>query len=115
MHPHALTAALAAESVAATAGEDVFWQFHEKLFVHQARLTDPDLQLYAGSLGADPELAAGAGAQQFAPIVQADYASGIEVGVSAYDGRVDLPSLQHATGLAADAATKVRRRPWQRR
>ncbi len=124
VHPHALTAALAAESVAATAGEDVFWQFHEKLFLHQSRLTDPDLRLYAGSLGADPELAAGDGAQQFAPVVQADYASGIEVGVAGtptlfidgevYDGRVDLPSLRHATGRSADGTAKVRRRPWQR-
>jgi len=125
VHPHALTAALAAESVAATAGEDVFWQFHEKLFVHQSRLSDPDLRLYAKSLGADPDLAAGEGAQRFAPLVQADYASGIEVGVSAtptlfidgmvYEGRVDLPSLRRATGLSADGAAKVRRRPWQRR
>jgi protein-disulfide isomerase len=124
VHPHALTAALAAESVAASAGEEVFWQFHQKLFVHQARLSDPDLRLYAKSLGADPDLAAGEGAQSFAPIVQADYASGIEVGVAAtptlfiegraYDGRVDVPALRRATGLSADGTAKVRRRPWQR-
>jgi protein-disulfide isomerase len=129
VHPHALTAALAAESAAASAGEEVFWQLHQKLFVHQARLSDPDLELYAKSLGADPELAVGDGAQQFAPIVEADYASGIAVGVSAtptlfiqgnpYNGRVDVPSLRHATsatGLSVDGAgaPKARRRPWQR-
>jgi protein-disulfide isomerase len=126
VHPHALTAALAAESVAASAGEEAFWTMHDKLFVHQSRLTDIDLKLYAKSLGGDPDLAAGEGAQRFAPIVQADYAAGIEVGVSAtptlfidglvYEGRVDLPSLRRATGLSTEAGgPEPRRRPWQRR
>jgi protein-disulfide isomerase len=126
VHPHALTAALAAESVAASAGEDAFWSMHAKLFAHQARLTDVDLQLYADSQGGDAGLAAGPGAQRFAPIVQADYAAGIEAGVSStptlfidgmnYEGRVDLNSLRRATGLSPDAgAGPVRRRPWQRR
>ena len=39
VHPHALTAALAAESTAATGGEQVFWEMHWKLFTHQARLS----------------------------------------------------------------------------
>jgi len=126
VHPHALTAALAAESVAATAGEDAYWAMHDKLFVHQARLIEPDLQLYAKSLGGDPDLATGPGAQRFAPIVQADYAAGIEVGVSAtptlfingqaYEGRVEVSALRRATGLSTDAGGSVgRRRPWQRR
>jgi protein-disulfide isomerase len=130
-HPHALTAALAAESVAASAGEDAFWTMHDKLFVHQNRLTDVDLRLYAKSLGAAPELAAGPGAQRFAPIVQADYSAGIEAGVAGtptlfidglvYQGRVDVSSLRKATGLAPDAdtahtrGTPAWRRPWQRR
>jgi protein-disulfide isomerase len=111
VHPHALTAALAAESVASSAGESVFWQMHFKLFVHQARLTDYDLRLYAESLGADPLIATGDAAQKFAPIVQADYAAGIEAGVSgtptlfinddAYAGRIDVGSLRRAAGLAA--------------
>jgi protein-disulfide isomerase len=126
VHPHALTAALAAESVAASAGEETYWTFHDKLFVHQARLTDIDLKLYAKSLGGDPDLAAGPGAQRFAPIVQADYAAGIEAGVSAtptlfidgepYDGRVEVGALRRATGLSTDAGgSEPRRRPWQRR
>jgi protein-disulfide isomerase len=125
VHPHALTAALAAESTAASGGESGFWAMHAKLFAHQARLSGPDLRLYAEAVGADPDLAVGDAAQQFAPIVQADYASGLEAGVSAtptlfvdgvpYDGRLDLGSLQRATGLSGGATAQVRRRPWQRR
>jgi protein-disulfide isomerase len=126
VHPHALTAALAAESVAASAGEEAYWTMHDKLFAHQARLTDIDLKLYAKALGGDPDLASGAGAQRFAPIVQADYAAGIEAGVVGtptlfidglvYDGRVEVPALLRATGLSTDTAgAEPRRRPWQRR
>ena len=107
VHPHALTAALAAESASASGGEEVFWAMHKALFHHQARLDDVNLRLYAQQVGADPDLAAGAAAQQFAPIVQADYAMGIEAGVAstptlfvngdAYEGRVDLASLRRAT------------------
>jgi protein-disulfide isomerase len=125
VHPYALTAALAAESAAASGGEEVFWAMHDKLLAHQSRLTDVDLQLYAKAVGGDPHYAAGAEAQRFAPIVQADYASGIEAGVSgtptlfiqgvAYGGRVDVPALQKAIGLSLNAEPAARRRPWQRR
>jgi protein-disulfide isomerase len=125
VHPHALTAALAAESTADTGGERVFWVMHQKLFVHQARLSDVDLRLYAEAVGADPRLAVGEAAQKYAPIVQADYAMGIEAGVSstptlfmngvAYEGRIDVLSLQHATGQLAGRDSPARRRPWQRR
>lgn len=130
VHPHALTAALAAESVYASAGAEAFWAMHAKLFQHQARLSDPDLQLYAATVGGDPTLAAGAAAQQFASIVQSDYSAGLEVGVSAtptlfidgnaYEGRLDLASLRRATGQSAATADSGRRaeagrRPWQRR
>jgi protein-disulfide isomerase len=118
VHPHALTAALAAESAGATGGEEVFWHLHRKLFQQQARLTDIDLQVYAKAVGADPDRATGDQAQRFAPIVQADYRSGVEVGVSgtptlfidgeAYAGRIDLESLRRATGQAR--AGRPRRR-----
>lgn len=123
VHPHSLTAALAAESVAATGGEEAYWHMHDKLFAQQARLTDADLQLYAKATGGDPDLAVGEKAQQFAPIVQADYAAGIASGVQhpdavhrrpVYDGRVEVAALRKATGLSTDAA-ESRRRPWQRR
>lgn len=125
VHPHALTAALAAESVAASGGEPAFWVMHEKLFVHQARLGDADLRRYAEMAGGDPDLAAGEAAQRFAPLVSADYAAGLEAGVSAtptlfvdggqYQGRIDITSLRHATGISDGAAAVVRRGPWQRR
>jgi protein-disulfide isomerase len=108
VHPHALTAALAAESAAASGGEEIFWAMHRALFHHQSRLEDASLRIYAEQVGADPGLAAGAAAQQFAPIVQSDYQEGVDLGVSAtpslfidgepYSGRVDLPSLRRATG-----------------
>ncbi|MCW2522201.1 MAG: oxidoreductase [Frankiales bacterium] len=137
VHPHALTAALAAESTSFSGGEQAFWKMHDKLFVHQSRLTDPDLRLYAKGAGGDPDLATGAAAQQFAAIVQDDYAAGIAAGVSgtpalfidgvAYEGRIELGALRRAVGSPAGAsaamanaggsgdAAESRRRPWQRR
>lgn len=117
IHPHALTAALAAES---TTAAGVFWAMHQLLFVSQVRLSDADLRRYAEQVGADPQLATGEAAQQFAPKVQADYAEGVAVGVRAtptlfvngqpYQGRVEIEALQRATG-----SSRLRgRRPGQR-
>ena len=104
VHPHALTAALAAESTAAS-GESVFWAMHAKLFAHQARLSGPDLRLYAEAVGADPDLAVGDAAQQFAPIVQADYASGLEAGVCSHPDPVRRRRpLRRAPGPGGPAA-----------
>jgi protein-disulfide isomerase len=130
VHPHALTAALAAESASASGGEDIYWAMHWALLHHQARLDDDSLRLYAHEIGADPESVAGEAAQRFAPIVQADYTMGVEAGVSAtptlfidgalYEGRVDLASLRRAIGLSAPLAApsstpQPRRSPWKRR
>jgi protein-disulfide isomerase len=105
VHPHALTAALAAES---TTASGVFWEMHKVLFEQQARLSDFDLRKYAMHVGADPDQATGEAAQRFAVKVQADYAAGIEAGVGGtptlfidgepYRGRVELGALQRATG-----------------
>jgi protein-disulfide isomerase len=105
VHPHALVAALAAESTTASGH---FWEMHYVLFEQQARLTDFDLRKYAQHVGSDPDLAVGDAAQAFAPKVQADYAAGLECGVSGtptvfiegepYLGRVELGALQRATG-----------------
>ncbi|GLY16106.1 thioredoxin domain-containing protein [Kineosporia rhizophila] len=118
MHPFALTAALAAESAEASAGSEVFWKMHHKLFKNQTRLTDRDLRLYAEYVGADPERAAGEKAQEFAPLVQADYAAGVASGVSGtptlfingtpYSGVVDVPSIRRATN--GSPAAQPRRR-----
>lgn len=102
VHPFALTAALAAEA----AGER-FWDMHWKLFTHQSTLTDPDLQRWADLLGLGP--VTGPAAQPFRPAIQADYASGLALGVRGtpalcvdnrlYTGRVELRALRSALGL----------------
>lgn len=117
VHPHALVAALAAESTA-QAGPTAFWKMHKLLFEKQDRLTDRDLRSYAEHVGADPDLAVGDAAQVFAGKVRADYAAGIEAGVegtptlfindSAYSGRIDLAALQRATGLSGRRTAGVR-------
>ncbi|MGH4023418.1 MAG: DsbA family protein [Pseudonocardiaceae bacterium] len=118
VHPHALTAALAAESTVASGS---FWAMHAMLFQKQNRLGDPDLRLYAEHVGADPALATGSTAQQFAPKVQADYAAGVADGARStptlfidgnpYAGRVELPALRRATGLSRPQGRWRRRRP----
>jgi len=102
VHPYALTAALAAEA----SGEH-FWDMHWKLFEHQAKLTDVDLQHYADSIGAGQ--VTGDAAQTFQPAVEADYNEGVSIGVKAtptlcvdgriYTGRVELRALRAALGL----------------
>jgi protein-disulfide isomerase len=131
VHPHALTAALAAESVAASGGAEAFWVMHRTLFKSQTRLADADLRRYALESGGDPELAVGEPAQRFAAVVQSDYQAGLDAGVSAtptlfidgvpYQGRVELGALRRATGQREpngsppDPDGRSRRRPWQRR
>lgn len=118
VHPHALTAALAAES---TVASGAFWAMHALLFQKQNRLSDPDLRLYAEHVGADPALATGDAAQRFAPKVQADYAAGVADGARAtptlfidgspYAGRIELPALRRASGLSRAPGRGRRGRP----
>jgi protein-disulfide isomerase len=99
LHPFALTAALAAE-----ASGPHFWKMHDLLFKHQDALTDADLEGYAATLGLGP--VTGAAAQEFRPAVEADYASGAELGVRgtpalfidghAYQGRISFAALRAA-------------------
>jgi protein-disulfide isomerase len=107
VHPHALTAALAAESCTASG---TFWSMHDALFAHQAHLDDASLRRYAASVGADPDLAVGLPAQVFAPTVQADYAAGVQAGVRGtptlfingahYQGRTELAALRRAVAAS---------------
>ncbi len=102
VHPFALTAALAAEA----SGEH-FWDMHWTLFNHQNRLADPDLQRYATEVGAGGVI--GDAAQPFRAAVEADYSSGVSLGVRGtptlyigdrlYTGRVELRALRAAIGL----------------
>jgi protein-disulfide isomerase len=87
IHPHALSAAEAAESVAASAGSDAFWRMHHAIFEHQRdsrdALDEAHLIGYAGDSGADPvqvkrDLVNGT----FEAKVKADFTSGIRSGVN---------------------------------
>jgi protein-disulfide isomerase len=87
VHPHALGAAEAAESVAASAGSDAFWRMHHAIFDHQRdsrdALDQAHLIGYAGDSGADPvqvtrDLVNGT----FEAKVKADFISGIRSGVN---------------------------------
>lgn len=112
-HPHALTAALAAEG----AGEQgAFWPMHDALFAHQNRLGDADLTRYGSGLGLDPVPLVGAPAQRFGPAVAGDYSDGATLGVhgtptlfvdgDAYTGRLDVLTLRTVTARALRAGSR---------
>jgi len=52
IHPHALHAALAAETAAS---QGKFWEMHDYTFHHQHTLEDADLARFAGEVGLDME------------------------------------------------------------
>ena len=60
-HPHALTAALAAEAAGA---QGAFWPMHDLLFARQDRLSDVALRAYAQELGLDGDRVLGIAAYQ---------------------------------------------------
>ncbi|WP_456846902.1 DsbA family protein [Cellulomonas sp. P5_C6] len=107
VHPYALSAALAAEAAGASGK---FWEMHDELMSHQDRLGEQDLRAAARQLGLDPTEVAGDRAQAYAPAVSADYAAGIEAGVTGtpavfvggtrYRGKVQLDRLREAVEAA---------------
>ena len=56
LHPHAMSAAEASESVAALSGPEAFWRMHDLLFEHQRYLQNDDLAEYADEAGAPGEV-----------------------------------------------------------
>jgi protein-disulfide isomerase len=104
VHPHALTAALAAEAFAA---HGRFWDLHDAAFAHQDRLADPDLRRYAAQAGLDPDEVVGDAAQRWAPAVEADYLAGLAAHVAGtptllidgnrYEGPLTLDALRRST------------------
>lgn len=102
-HPHALTAALAAE---AAGGQGAFWPMHDLLFARQERLDDAALRAYAEELGLDGDRVVGEAAQPFGDKVEADFAAGLAAGVGGtptviidgrlFDGRMELGALRRA-------------------
>ena len=132
IHPRALRAAEAAESVADRAGPDAYWAMHDALFEHQqdsaSALDDAHLVRYAVSAGADAagvaaDLAAGAHEER----IRADFMTGVRSGVNGtptffvngerFDGDwTDARAFAAALQAAADAATSApaasRPAPW---
>ena len=87
LHPDALHAAEAAESVAASAGEKAFWAMHDLLFVHQhdsaTALSDDNLVRYAIAAGADGQRTADDLANDaMVERVRDDFQSGVRSGVN---------------------------------
>jgi protein-disulfide isomerase len=87
MHPHALKAAEAAESVAANAGPDAFWRMHHAIYEHQQDSDDAldvkHLVRYAATAGADPvQVKLDLDEDTFGERVQEDFLSGVRSGVN---------------------------------
>ena len=105
-HPHALTAALAAEAAGA---QGAFWPMHDLLFARQDRLGDVALRAYAEELGLDGSRVVGEPAQEFAAKVAADFERGLADEVAGtptvvvdgelFSGRVELGALRRAVRL----------------
>jgi protein-disulfide isomerase len=111
-HPHAETAAEAAEAAAA---QGKFWEMHDLLYENQKRLGDEDLRGYADSLGLDlatfdRDLAG----HLYAPRVHEDFMSGVRSGVNGtptfyingirYDDPYDVETLLAALDRVRDSA-----------
>ncbi len=105
-HPHALTAALAAEAAGA---QGAFWPMHDLLFARQDRLSDTALRAYAEELGLDGGRVVGEAAQEFAGKVAADFEQALADEVAGtptvvvdgrlFSGRVELAALRRAVHL----------------
>jgi protein-disulfide isomerase len=79
-HPHAQTAAEAAEAAGA---QGRFWQMHDTLFRNQQALYDEDLLLYAARIGVDVErFARELVAGTYVKKVRDDFRSGVRSGVN---------------------------------
>jgi protein-disulfide isomerase len=87
IHPEALHAAEAAESVADQAGGEAYWAMHDALFEHQQdsedALDDLHLAEYAAAAGADPErVERDLESEAYSERVRTDFMSGVRSGVN---------------------------------
>ena len=114
VHPHALSAAEAAEAAGA---QDMFWEMHAILYTHQHALDGAHLIDYAIALGLDPTSFRHAlDGRAYENRVREDFLSGVRSGVNGtpaffiegvrYDGPRDFDSL--VAVLAEVAAEKER-------
>ena len=113
-HPHAESAAEAAEAAGA---QGKFWEMHDELFDNQGALELPDLITYATRVGADAEdVAAALKTRLHAARVREDFMSGVRSGVNGtptfflngtrYDGEWDRRSLLAAIEEIIEAAAE---------
>lgn len=83
IHPDALHAAEAAESVDAHAGTDAFWAMHHTVFSHQHALGDHDLARYADASGGNAsQTLADLEGDMFEERVKSDFLTGVRSGVN---------------------------------
>lgn len=87
VHPEAFHAAEAAESVAASAGNDAYWKMHHLLFAHQQddldALDDAHLAQYAAEAGGDAaQVSRDLDGDAFEERVRADFMGGVRSGVN---------------------------------
>jgi protein-disulfide isomerase len=105
IHPHAESAAEAAETVYALAGADAFWLMHDALFAHQEDLGATNLERQAKAAGVDTKAYRNAvSTHRYAGRVERDVQSGIANGVEGtpsifingarYHGARDVDSLR---------------------
>ena len=79
-HPNARPAA---EAAACAAEQDRFWQYHDRLFDNQSKLSASDLKQHAATLGLDTtKFAACVDARKYKDLVDEDMKAGEEAGVS---------------------------------
>jgi NhaA family Na+:H+ antiporter len=108
-HPHAHTAALAAEAAGL---QGRFWEMHDKLFEARGRLEPGDLTRYAHEVGLDLDrFVRDMGSDEVAARIDEDFESAIASGVSgtpalyiggeSYDGRYDAEQLAEAIAARA--------------
>jgi protein-disulfide isomerase len=116
VHPHARTAACAAEAAGA---QGRFWEMHDILFDNQQHLTDRDLLAYAQALDLDiRRFVADMGSAEVAQKVRDDFMSGVRSGVNGtptffingqrHDGSYQLEALAVAISRAAQSRVKER-------
>ncbi len=83
IHPHALHAAEAAESVAEHGGEKAFWAMHDLLFEHQRDLSDAALSRLAAQAGVDAgQVGDDLAEDRLEPRVRDHFMSGVRSGVN---------------------------------
>jgi protein-disulfide isomerase len=108
-HPHAESAAEAAEAAGA---QGKFWQMHDMLYENQEALEPEDLKKYSSSLGLDLRRFTHEMSEHvYAPRVREDFRSGVRSGVNGtpsffingalYTGSYDVHSLFTALTKAA--------------